>query len=114
MPLKLAIVEAELIEAARNAHVTFVKDGSPLHGSAVQRLTDRAVTDFRVHRLCAHFVLDSLTMAAGTIFCRKRFIPCRCKCCFKCVLHSHNPIPLCGLRLQPVESPISWPRRALP
>ena len=75
--LPLAVVEAELSDAVRNAHVAFVKNGGPLHGRAVQLLADHAVTDFRVNWSCAHFVLDSLTIATGMIFCRKRFIPYR-------------------------------------
>ena len=88
MLIKLAIVETEVIEALRDANVAFVKDGRPLHGRAVQLLADHAVADFRVHRICAHFLLDGLTLTPGVVFCRKRLIPNRCKYFSKFFLHS--------------------------
>ena len=83
----LTVVEAELSDAVRDAHVAFVKNGGPLHWRAVQRLADYAVTDFRVNRVRAHFVLDGLTVAPGTVFCRKGRILNRRKCVSKFFLH---------------------------
>ena len=44
--LQCTIVEAEVLEAVRESHVAFVKEGDPLHGRAVQLLADHAMTEF--------------------------------------------------------------------
>ena len=75
MLMKLAIGEAELSAAFRDSNVALVKYGGPLHWRAVQLLAYLAMTYFRVYRICAHFVLDGMTVATGVVFCRKRFIP---------------------------------------
>jgi hypothetical protein len=94
MLMTLAIVEAEMIDAVRDSHVAFVKDGGPLHGRAVQLLADHAMTYFRVNRICTHFVLNGLTVATGVVFCRKRLIPNRRKFFSQFFLHIGDAFPL--------------------
>lgn len=92
--LQLAIVEAKLTDAVRDANVTFVKESGPLHWRAVQRLADHAVAYFCVNRICAHFVLDGLTVAPSMIFCRKGRILNRRKFLSKFFLHKNDALLL--------------------
>jgi hypothetical protein len=64
----LAIEKTQMIQAGSQPHVMFVKDNSPLHGSAMQCLASFAVTEFRVHRLSAHLIANAAAKTRSLVF----------------------------------------------
>ena len=66
-----AIEIIQLIQTGSEPHVMFVKDGSPLHGGAMQCLASFAVTEFRIHRLSAHLVANAAAKTRSLVFWHK-------------------------------------------
>ena len=74
MEVLLAIVKMQVIQTGNEPHMTFVKDGGPLHGGAVQFLARQAVTNFRINGITAHLVANGPAKAGGPVFGDKRFV----------------------------------------
>ncbi len=70
----LAIEKMQVIQSSSESDVMFVEDGGPLHGSAMQFLARLAVADLSIHRIRAHLVSNSPTIASRLIFGDERRI----------------------------------------
>ena len=71
----LAIEIIQLIQTGSEPHVVFVKDGSPLHRSAMQYLACSAMTQFGIHGVGAHLVPDAATKARGPVLRQRSLRP---------------------------------------
>jgi hypothetical protein len=67
-PLRFTVKEFQVVDSFHYPDVTFMKDGCPLHGRTVQFLTGQTMTEFCIHRIRTHFVLNRTAMAPGTVF----------------------------------------------
>ena len=66
--VEFTVVKVQVFDAFGNSDVLFVKDGGPLHRSPMQFLTGLTMTNFGIHRIRAHLVLDRIAKAAGAVF----------------------------------------------
>lgn len=66
--VQFTVVEMKVFQSGCKAHIFFMKDGCPLHGSTVQLLTGHAVADFTVHGIGRDFIAHGPAMAARLIF----------------------------------------------
>jgi len=71
-PALLTIEKSQVIQAGGEPHMGLVKDGRPLHRGTVQFLAHQAVTNFRIHGIGAHLILNGPTKAGGPVFGDKR------------------------------------------
>ncbi len=71
---QFAVEETQVIQSSSESDVMFVEDGGPLHGSAMQFLARLAVADLSIHRIRAHLVSNSPTIASRLIFGDERRI----------------------------------------
>ena len=62
------IVEAQAVCAFGYSDIMLVKDGGPLHWSAMQSLASQTMAYFCVHRVGTHFNLNRFTKTAGPVF----------------------------------------------
>jgi hypothetical protein len=72
MQILIAVEKMQVTHAGDESHMALVKDGGPLHGGAVQFLAHQAVTNFRIHGISAHLVLNGPAKAGGPVFGEKR------------------------------------------
>jgi len=71
IPALLAIEKTQLIPTGSEPHLVFVKDGSPLHRSAMQCLACFAVTELGIHGLSVYLVSNAATKARGLVLWNK-------------------------------------------
>jgi hypothetical protein len=71
IPVLLTIEKTQIFQSGSEPHLMFVKDGSPLHRSAMQCLACSTMTEFGLHRFSAHLVSNAATKAGGLVFWNK-------------------------------------------
>jgi hypothetical protein len=67
-----AVKKIKVLQPGGEPYMVLVKYGGPLHGCAVQSLTGRAVANFGIHRVGAHFVSNTPAKARGSVSGNKR------------------------------------------
>jgi hypothetical protein len=74
MEVLLVIVKMEVVQAGCEPHMMLVKDGRPLHRSAVQFLARQAVTNLRILGIGANLISNTPAKAGGPVFGDKRLV----------------------------------------
>lgn len=70
-PSRGARIEAQAIDAGRDAHVPLVEYRRPLHGCAVQHLAVPAVAELGIHGVGSHLVAHGAAVATGRVLRRE-------------------------------------------
>ncbi len=67
----LAIEKSQQVQTRSQPHLVLMKDGSPLHRSAMQCLARPTVAELRIHGIGTHLVVYTATKTGGPVLGNK-------------------------------------------